>query len=102
MTLHELVDRSSCQQATGVENFADETMPLVGADVLISFCDLLGDLLLLYRCWVIWGKNYWIVFTPLVTAGAGFGMPPPIVSRKHDLIHVGPHQHASWASRTSS
>ena len=85
-----------------MENFADETMPLVGADVLISFCDLLGDLILLYRCWVIWGKNYWIVFTPLVTASAGFGRLSPSLFHKQELIEVGQHQHASWASRTSS
>ncbi|KAI1794458.1 hypothetical protein LXA43DRAFT_883760 [Ganoderma leucocontextum] len=60
-------------QATGVEGFADETLPLVGADTLISFCDLLGDLILLYRCWVIWGKNYWVVALPLATAAVGFG-----------------------------
>ena len=66
-------------------------MPLVGADVLISFCDLLGDLILLYRCWVIWGKNYWIVFAPLVTAGAGFGRSILVLSRKQELTDVYPH-----------
>ena len=64
------------QNATGVDHFADETMPLLGADILISFCDLLGDLILLYRCWVIWGKNHWVVAFPLLTATVGFGESP--------------------------
>ena len=81
-------------------------MPLLGADILISFCDLLGDLILLYRCWVIWNKNYWVVAFPLVTATVGFGesspasprargIPPnfvivtPLTSRTLDRLHHG-------------
>lgn len=52
--------------------YADETLPLVGADILISVSDLLGDFVLLYRCWIIWGKNYWVILVPLLTAVAGF------------------------------
>ncbi|KAH9852244.1 hypothetical protein C2E23DRAFT_921780 [Lenzites betulinus] len=57
---------------TGVDGYADETLPLVGADILISVSDLLGDFVLLYRCWIIWGKNYWVILVPLFTAVAGF------------------------------
>ncbi|KAI0682077.1 hypothetical protein C8T65DRAFT_597625 [Cerioporus squamosus] len=57
----------------GVDGFADETAKLVGADLLISLVDFLGDLVLLYRCWIIWGKNIWVVALPLLTATAGFG-----------------------------
>ncbi|EJF59590.1 hypothetical protein BD309DRAFT_854657 [Dichomitus squalens] len=62
-------------------------MPLLGADILISFCDLLGDLILLYRCWVIWGKNYWIIIAPLVTAGAGFAC---IMGVAHLVVTMDP------------
>lgn len=56
-----------------MDQFAAETPNLVGADLLISLSDFLGDLVLLYRCWVIWNKNLWVVLLPLLTATAGFG-----------------------------
>ena len=62
------------QHETGVvEGFANETKALIGADLLISLCDLLGDFILMYRCWVLWGKNYWVIVLPSLTAVAGFG-----------------------------
>ncbi|CDO70561.1 hypothetical protein BN946_scf184579.g17 [Trametes cinnabarina] len=57
---------------TGVAGFADETSALVGADILISLCDLLGDFVLIYRCWIVWGRNFWVVLLPFLTAVAGF------------------------------
>ncbi|KAI0716740.1 hypothetical protein C8Q76DRAFT_591603, partial [Earliella scabrosa] len=57
---------------TGVDGFANETKPMLGADILLSVCDLLGNLILIYRCWIIWGRNYWIVGLPTLTAIAGF------------------------------
>ncbi|KAI0754396.1 hypothetical protein C8Q80DRAFT_1226442 [Daedaleopsis nitida] len=57
---------------TGVEGFANETPQLIGADILISLSDFVGDLILVYRCWVIWNKSFWVVFLPLLTATAGF------------------------------
>ena len=45
----------------------------MGADFLISFTDLLGDFVLIYRCWMIWGKDYYIIVLPLLTSIAGFG-----------------------------
>lgn len=47
----------------------------MGADFLISFTDLVGDLVLVYRCWMLWGKNYYVVILPLLSAFAGFGTP---------------------------
>ena len=66
--------------ATPAVALAEESA--VGADILISFSDLLAGLILLYRCWVIWGKKYWIVLPPFVMALGGFGAPPsPLASR---------------------
>jgi hypothetical protein len=45
----------------------------MGANLLSSVADLLGDLILLYRCWLVWGKNYYVIVLPLLTALAGFG-----------------------------
>ncbi|KAH9941746.1 uncharacterized protein BXZ73DRAFT_41625 [Epithele typhae] len=58
--------------ATGVDGFSSETTPLIGADLLISTCDLLGDFILLYRCWMVWGRNWYIILLPSMTAIAGF------------------------------
>ena len=61
------------QATTGVTGYARETSQLVAADVLISLCDLLGDYILIYRCWVLWGRNYWVVLVPSLCAVGGFG-----------------------------
>ncbi|TBU25893.1 hypothetical protein BD311DRAFT_726926 [Dichomitus squalens] len=58
--------------STGVSGYATETKPLIGADFLVSVCDLMGDFILLYRCWVLWGQSYWVIALPFMTAVAGF------------------------------
>ena len=37
----------------------------------MSTTDFLGDLILIYRCWVIWQHNYYVVILPLLAASAG-------------------------------
>ncbi|KAH9995134.1 hypothetical protein BJV77DRAFT_1097770 [Russula vinacea] len=70
---------------TGVKRFADETKVLVGADLLISITDFVGELILIYRCWLLWSKNYWIIMLPCLTAVAG----PVCVSEVfHLLLHI--------------
>ncbi|KAG1823953.1 uncharacterized protein BJ212DRAFT_710504 [Suillus subaureus] len=59
-------------ESTGVDGFSAETPGLTGADFLISFTDLVGDLVLVYRCWMLWGKNYYVVILPLLSAFGGF------------------------------
>ncbi|EIW55056.1 uncharacterized protein TRAVEDRAFT_131226 [Trametes versicolor FP-101664 SS1] len=66
-------------QATGVPGFANETKPLVGADLLISLADLLGDSVLIYRCWILWRGNYWVVGVPIMSAIAGFACLSQVV-----------------------
>jgi hypothetical protein len=59
--------------ATGLVNgYANETSQLMGADFLISWTDLLGDLILIYRCWMVWGNNYYVIVLPLLSSIAGF------------------------------
>lgn len=60
--------------------FANETSVLLGANLMISVVDIIGDLLLLYRCWLVWGKNYYVIILPLLTALGGFGCILPIPS----------------------
>ncbi|KAH9941735.1 uncharacterized protein BXZ73DRAFT_98127 [Epithele typhae] len=57
---------------TGVPGYADETTKLLVADIIISLSDLLGVLILLYRCWIIWSKRYDIVILPAILALTGF------------------------------
>ncbi|KAG2066748.1 hypothetical protein BDR04DRAFT_1106193 [Suillus decipiens] len=70
---------------TALENapfseFGNETPVLMGANLMISVVDVIGDLLLLYRCWLVWGKNFYVIVLPLLTALAGFGCILPIPS----------------------
>ncbi|OBZ67460.1 hypothetical protein A0H81_12649 [Grifola frondosa] len=74
-------------QATGVPNFANENHTLFGADILISLSDLLGDMVLLYRCWLVWGQNYWIIILPSLTAIAGFAC---LMEVMHLLLSINP------------
>ena len=91
------VSTDTRQRATGVEHFANETESLIGADILISVSDLLGGLILVYRCWVIWGKNTLVIILPLLTALAGFGeyvSAPPSSPQHFRHLALQPTSHA--------
>ncbi|KAI0918347.1 hypothetical protein AcW1_009748 [Taiwanofungus camphoratus] len=74
-------------QATGVPNFANETKRLFGADILISLIDFMGDMVLIYRCWLVWGKNYWVIILPFLTAVSGFAC---LMEVMHLLLSIDP------------
>ncbi|KAG2125392.1 hypothetical protein DEU56DRAFT_825417 [Suillus clintonianus] len=74
-------------ESTGVLNYSAETPGLMGADFLISFTDLVGDLVLVYRCWMLWGKNYYVVILPLLSAFGGFAC---IMEVLHLLLLIDP------------
>jgi hypothetical protein len=61
-------------------DFGNETPALMGANLMISVVDVIGDLLLLYRCWLVWEKNFYVIVLPLLTALGGFGCILPIPS----------------------
>jgi hypothetical protein len=65
--------RTPLQNTTGVEEFSNETDPLIGADLLISVTELMCELILIYRCWVLWSKSYRIIFLPSFAAIASLG-----------------------------
>jgi len=58
--------------STGIDNFAAETKVLFASDILISVIDFFGDIMLLYRLWKVWNKNYWVTIAPFLTALGGF------------------------------
>ena len=78
LVLCTVTEHMGLQVSTGVDGFANETKPLIGADILISLCDLLGDFILLYRCWIVWEHRYCVIILPALTALAGFGEFPPL------------------------
>ncbi|EJF59554.1 hypothetical protein BD309DRAFT_1031064 [Dichomitus squalens] len=73
--------------AKGVDGYANETTQLVGADIFLSLCDLLGDYILIYRCWALWGRNYWIIALPSMCAIAGFACIMQVV---HYVVTLDP------------
>jgi len=73
--------------ANGVPNYADETKPLFGADILISLTDFIGDMFLLWRCWVVWEGNFYVLILPFLTSLAGFAS---IMEVLHLLLGINP------------
>ena len=45
----------------------------MGADFLVSVADFLGEIILIYRCWLMWSRNYWIILLPSLIAGVTLG-----------------------------
>lgn len=72
---------------TGVYGFANETSVLVGADILISVTDFFGQLILIYRCWLLWSRNYWIIVFPTLTSVGGLAC---IAAAIHSLLRINP------------
>jgi len=61
------------QENVPFADFANETSALMAANLMISVVDFIGDLLLLYRCWLVWGRQFYVIVLPLLTALGGFG-----------------------------
>ncbi|KAJ7787402.1 hypothetical protein B0H14DRAFT_2249824, partial [Mycena olivaceomarginata] len=57
---------------------SEETHLLAGADMLFSITDWCSQLILLYRCYLVWGRNIWVVILPflmsLATVACGIGL----------------------------
>ncbi|KAG1756139.1 hypothetical protein EDD22DRAFT_784500, partial [Suillus occidentalis] len=70
--------------------FKDETPELMGANLLSSVVNLLGDLLLVYRWRLVRGKNYYMIILPLLTALGGFGCILPISSLVLSINPISP------------
>jgi hypothetical protein len=44
-----------------------------GENVLISVTDFLGECILMYRCWAMWGGNLWVIAIPFVASLTALG-----------------------------
>ncbi|KAI9510099.1 hypothetical protein F5148DRAFT_1339486 [Russula earlei] len=71
----------------GTNGFANENNVLIGADLLIGVADFIGELILIYRCWLLWSRSYWIILFPTLTAVASLGC---ILETIHLLLRIDP------------
>ncbi|KAJ6535091.1 hypothetical protein B0H19DRAFT_1184935 [Mycena capillaripes] len=59
-------------------HISEETHLLAGADMLFSITDWCSQLILIYRCYLVWGRNVWVVILPflmsLATVACGVGL----------------------------
>jgi len=46
-----------------VNDIANENVAIV-IDLLVSVTDFIGELILIYRCWLLWSRNYWVIVLP--------------------------------------
>ncbi|KIJ54786.1 hypothetical protein M422DRAFT_64021 [Sphaerobolus stellatus SS14] len=74
-------------QSTGVTGYANENQPLWVADLFISLTDFLGDLFLLWRCWLVWGGNYYVLILPFLTSVGGLACLTEVL---HLLLGINP------------
>jgi hypothetical protein len=61
------------QEHTGPELSRKERAVRIAADVLIIVTDFIGELILIYRCWLLWSRNYWVIILPIFTAIVSLG-----------------------------
>ncbi|KAF9461351.1 hypothetical protein BDZ94DRAFT_1167831 [Collybia nuda] len=47
-------------------HISEETKLLAGADMLFSITDFCSQSILIYRCYVVWGRTLWIIIIPLL------------------------------------
>lgn len=70
-----------------MDGFANETDVYFGADLLISIADFFGDLILIYRCWLIWNKNYYVTILPLLTSLGGLSKFSLLLRVQRDVFN---------------
>ncbi|KAI0284116.1 hypothetical protein BC826DRAFT_168598 [Russula brevipes] len=64
----ELVHFYTVVKNGGMEVSRDEVALLTAADVLVAIADFIGQLILIYRCWLLWSKNFLVIILPTLTA----------------------------------
>ena len=61
------------QEAVGVDGYARGTNVTFGANILISVTDFVGECILMYRCWGVWGRNLWVIVVPFISSLTALG-----------------------------
>ncbi|KAJ6476099.1 hypothetical protein C8R45DRAFT_1008824 [Mycena sanguinolenta] len=70
-TVHYAINFNNVYTSTMVHprpHIAAETHLLVGADTIFILSDLFSQLVLIYRCYLVWNKNIWVVILPILVA----------------------------------
>jgi hypothetical protein len=62
----------SPQKYTGPK-LSEEIAVFTAADVFVIVPDFIGELILIYRCWLLWSRNYWVIILPIFTAIVSLG-----------------------------
>ncbi|KAJ3842169.1 hypothetical protein EV361DRAFT_938353 [Lentinula raphanica] len=51
-------------------HISDETHLLAGADMIFSISDFCSQLILIYRCYLVWSRNIWVIILPILISFA--------------------------------
>ncbi|KAF8463548.1 hypothetical protein DFH94DRAFT_817779 [Russula ochroleuca] len=71
--------------ARGVKGFANVTSTVIAAGIDMTLADFTGELIFIYRCWVLWSENYWVIIVPTLGAISGIVSIAEVV---HLVIHT--------------
>ncbi|KAI0284113.1 hypothetical protein BC826DRAFT_1109869 [Russula brevipes] len=91
----ELVSFYTLMGYEGPQLSREETAVLTAADVLIIVTDFIGELILIYRCWLLWSRNHWVIILPIFTAIMSLGdsrdnfPKPPLTGLRSVTVCVG-------------
>ncbi|KAJ6559927.1 hypothetical protein B0H19DRAFT_944743 [Mycena capillaripes] len=70
-TVHFAINFNNVYTSTMVHprpHIAEETHLLAGADSIFILSDFFSQLVLVYRCYLVWNKNPWVVILPVLVA----------------------------------
>ncbi|KAJ6490853.1 hypothetical protein C8R45DRAFT_1137709 [Mycena sanguinolenta] len=89
-TAHYAINFNNVYTSTMVHprpHIADETRLLAGADTIFILSDFLSQLILIYRCYLVWNQNIWVVILPILVA---FGAASSGIAVTALLLSVAP------------
>ncbi|TDL17409.1 hypothetical protein BD410DRAFT_730062 [Rickenella mellea] len=68
-----------------IENLSDPTKPLWAAKAAIYFTMMLvGDVIVIYRTFVVWDRNFWVIFVPVCcTIGSAVSVYQTVWALRH-------------------
>ncbi|KAJ7822818.1 hypothetical protein B0H14DRAFT_2294185, partial [Mycena olivaceomarginata] len=72
-TIHFAINFNNVYTSTMVHprpHIAAETNLLAGADTIFILSDFFSQLVLIYRCYLVWKKNIWVIILPVLVAFA--------------------------------
>jgi len=62
----------------------------MGADMFIAVTDFIGESILIYRCWLLWSKNYWIIILPCLTSLGGLASVSGVIRLLQEIDPTSP------------